>query len=63
MRPIKRYHVPAPTGSETWSPVGVIPRVLNPIFDFFRTTSVAPWMGLGDHLVTIQVLEHPWGPM
>ena len=31
-------------------------------FDFFRNPSVAPRMGLGDHLVTIPVLERPWGP-
>ena len=31
-------------------------------FDFFRNPSVAHRMGLGDHLVTIQVFEHPWGP-
>ena len=24
---------------------------------------VAPGMGLGDHLVTIWVFEHPWGPL
>ena len=29
-------------------------------FDFFRNYLVAPRMGLGDHLVTIRVLEHPW---
>ena len=31
-------------------------------FDFFRNHPLAPGMGLCDHLVTIQVLEHPWGP-
>ena len=31
-------------------------------FDFFRNPSAAPGMCLGDHLVTIRVLEHPWGP-
>ena len=31
-------------------------------FDFFGNPSVAPGMGLGDDLVTIRVLEHPWGP-
>ena len=30
--------------------------------DFFGNPSVAPGMGLGDDLVTIRVLEHPWGP-
>ena len=29
---------------------------------FFRNPSVALGMGLGDHLVTIRELEHPWGP-
>ena len=33
-----------------------------PKFAFFRNPSVAPGMGLGDDLVTIRVLEHPWGP-
>ena len=33
-----------------------------PKFDFFGNPSVAPGMGLGDDLVTIRVLEHPWGP-
>ena len=33
-----------------------------PKFAFFRNPSVAPGMGLGDGLVTIRVLEHPWGP-
>ena len=32
-------------------------------FEFSRIRSVASRMGLGDHLVTIRVLEHPWGPM
>ena len=31
-------------------------------FHFFRNPFVAARMGLGDHLVTMQVLEHPWGP-
>ena len=31
-------------------------------FHFFRNPFVAPRMGLGGHLVTIRVLEHPWGP-
>ena len=30
--------------------------------DFFRNPSIALGMGLGDHLVTIRVLGHPWGP-
>ena len=33
-----------------------------PKFAFFRNPSVAPGMGLGDDLVIIRVLEHPWGP-
>ena len=31
-------------------------------FDFLRNIFVARRMGLFDHLVTIRVLEHPWGP-
>ena len=31
-------------------------------FDFFGNPSVALGMGLGGYLVTIRVLEHPWGP-
>ena len=31
-------------------------------FDFFRHPCVAPSVGLGDHVVAIRVLEHPWGP-
>ena len=31
-------------------------------FAFFGNPSVAPGMGLVDDLVTIRVLEHPWGP-
>ena len=31
-------------------------------FDFFGNPAVTPGMGLGDDLVTIRVLEHPWGP-
>ena len=33
-----------------------------PKFAFFRNPSDAPGMGLGDDLMTIRVLEHPWGP-
>ena len=33
-----------------------------PKFAFFRNPSVAPGMGLGDDLVIVRVLEHPWGP-
>ena len=31
-------------------------------FNFFPNPAVAPRMGLGDNLVTIRVLERPWGP-
>ena len=30
--------------------------------DFFQNPSITPGMGLGDHLVTIQVFEHLYGP-
>ena len=32
-------------------------------FSETNLTFSTPWMGLGDHLVTTCVLEHPWGPM
>ena len=32
------------------------------IFFFSRKPCFAFGMGLGDHPVTIQVVEHPWGP-
>ena len=31
-------------------------------FHFFLSPSVASGMGFGDHLVTVWVLKHPWGP-
>ena len=62
-----------PIEPEPWPPqkprncrcvgLGLVTLVRFPKFAFFRNPFVAPRMGLRDHLMTIRVLEHPWGPM
>ena len=60
--PVGPPHGPLPMRTQPFSHAGQA--VWCPLknfsnFDFCRNPSVAPRMGLGTHLVTVRVLEHP----